>query len=529
MTYVTDPKTKAMPFKDEDDPRKNVTSEGRLDPVAVAIRLRPKVETDMASHFAPSDPKLDLSRTKPVKAILKKRWLQFALIVPNQLIFWLVIFSGLIGTVVPGLNFATAITWYIWFCIVFVLMVVVGRAWCVMCPFGGFGEWIQRKTFFKKTQKSLGFGLKYPKKLAAYGLVSSAVSFLVLTYIEEFFNIAGPGAPHDTAYMVLGIVAFATITFLVFERRTFCRYLCPLSALIGSVGSMGSIAGFRTKDRNACQSCSTKSCMRGGEEGYGCPWYTWVGSADSNSLCGLCTECYKSCPTDNIGLYAQAPLTSVIQPNKKRMDIAVVSAILLGLVVFQQVNALSMFTSLDDWLNKQTHFPQYPNPIDYVGFIALFALVPVAIYKVGAILFSKGTIATTDGTFMTKRSEFRNWFISGSYALLPAIGADYFARQLPKFFKHATRIVPAVAHPFGGTAKALYNYRLLSDSHIVMVQVAIMIIGTLASLYAAAKISKRDLVLTNKGSKVAYAYFAVAILAMSIPMTLLYIPMHAAN
>ena len=257
--------TSSIPYGDdhgEDGPKANPKL--RIDPVAVSINLRPRQTAAAKEHFEATTPKFELTKFKVVSTLAKKRWIQFALIVPNQLIFWLVIFSGLFGTLDPGLNFATAITWYIWFAIVFVLMVVVGRAWCSMCPFGGFGEWIQRKTFFKRTQKTLGLGRKYPQKLAAYGLISSAVSFIVLTFIEEFFNIAGPGTPADTAFMVLGIVLFATASFLIFERRTFCRYLCPLSGLIGSIGAIGAAAGFRTKNRDACYSCESKACMRGG-------------------------------------------------------------------------------------------------------------------------------------------------------------------------------------------------------------------------------------------------------------------------
>lgn len=513
MTFVTDPKTK----------------DNKVDPVAVAITLRRKAPADDNAHFSKTDPKFDISRFPLVKKLLHKRWLQFALIVPNQAIFWLVIFSGLVGTVSPGLNFATAITWYIWFAVVFVLMVVVGRGWCAMCPFGGFGEWIQRKTFFKRTQTTLGLGWKFPERLASYGLLTSAASFVILTYIEEYFNIAAPGAPHDTAFMVIGIVASALLVFLLFERRTFCRYVCPLSSLIGTVGAMGTVAGFRTKDRNACQACSTKSCMRGGEEGYGCPWYTWPGSADSNLYCGLCTECFKACPTDNVGLYLQKPLTSVIAPSHKRMDVAVVAAVLLGLVAFQQVNALGFYTPLDNWLNAHTYFPQYPNPVDYFGFMALFGVIPALVFKGGSMLFSSGTIKKTQGAFLLRRSEFRNWFIAGMYAMVPAIGADYFARQLPKFFKHATRLIPSVVHPFGGTANALYQYRLLQDPKIIAVQLAIMTLGTLGSLYAATKISRSDLVLAKPKSNLARIYFVSVIVLMAVGFTLMYIPMQAAN
>jgi hypothetical protein len=97
------------------------------DPVAVAVRLRPPVRAGVAERFTPTDPPKgwDLAAHPRIARILRSRRFQFALIVPNQIVFWLVISLGLLGTVVPGLNFGTAITWYIWFCLVFVMMVVV--------------------------------------------------------------------------------------------------------------------------------------------------------------------------------------------------------------------------------------------------------------------------------------------------------------------------------------------------------------------------------------------------------------------
>ena len=103
--------------------------------------------------------------------------------------------------------------------------------------------------------------------------------------------------------------------FLVFERRTFCRYLCPLTALIGSAGSMGVVAGFRTRDRNTCLTCRTKACIRGTSNTFACPWSIWPGSADSNLQCGLCTQCFKACPTNNVGMFLQKPLTSLVGPS----------------------------------------------------------------------------------------------------------------------------------------------------------------------------------------------------------------------
>lgn len=492
------------------------------DPISVAVTLRPYKAKGATEHFEKTDPKIDVTKLPAVGPVLSKlmksRKFQFLLIIPNQIIFWIVIASGIFGITDPGRNFGPAITWYLWFCLVFVMMVTVGRAWCSMCPFGGFGEWIQRKAFFKRTQKALGLGKKLPESWAGYGLIISTVSFLILTFIEEYFNIAGPGAPIATSIMVIGIVSFALISFLVFERRTFCRYLCPLSSIIGTVGAMGMVAGFRTRDRNLCLSCGTKDCMRGSDNGYGCPWYTWPGSADSNSLCGLCTECYKSCPSENIGLFVQPPLTSVIAPVRRRFDVGAAIAILLGLVLYQQYNALSWYTGVDDFLNKTLHFPHYPDPIAYVGGILLVA---AAIYFIAQGIRKVGGV--NPGT-PTKVS----WFTTFAYSIIPVTGADYFARQLPKFFKHVPRVASSIANPLG-IHPGLYNVRLLADPTIVSVQLMIMGLGTAASLYTAYKIGKRDLADTSNRPKLTLYMIMIAVFSISVTATLIYIPMHAAS
>ena len=503
------------------------------DPVGVAVHLRPPVRSHMEERFGPTDPPrmLDVARHPRVARLLRSRKLQFALILPNQIVFWVVIFVGALGTAIPGLNFGTAITWYVWFCLVFVMMVVVGRAWCSMCPFGGFAEWIQRRTLWGRAQRRLGLGLKLPESVAQYGFISSVGAFLLLTWIEEYFNIAGPGHPIATSIMVLGIVTSALVFFLVFERRTFCRYFCPLTALIGTVGAMGSVAGFRTRDRDACISCATKDCMRGGEEGYGCPWYTWPGSADSNLSCGLCSECYKSCPSGNVGLYLQPPLTSVVAPTRRRADVAWAVAILWGLVVYQQVNATSIFATVDSWLNRQIGIG-YPNPVDYIGIIAAVAVITAGLVALVAVATRRSNLpAPTKGRFLERTSPYRSYFLPMMYGIIPVVGADYFARQLPKFLAHAPRVVPAAGHlvTLGSTHSGLYTLRIANNPAIVAVQVAVMAAGTLASIWAMWRISGRELV-PVAARPVAARFAAVALpVAFGVAASLLYVIMHAAQ
>ena len=509
-------------------------SDAPADPVSTAVRLGAPRREGLAERFAPTDPQpgLELTRNPRVARFVRNRKFQFLLIVPNQVIFWTVIFVGLAGTAIPGLNFGAAITWYVWFCLVFVMMVVVGRAWCAMCPFGGFAEWIQRRTFWKRTQKTLGLGRKFPEPLARMGFLIPVVSFIVLTWIEEFFNIAGPGNPADTSWMVVGIVSSALIFFLVFERRSFCRYVCPLSTLIGTVGSMGSVAGFRTKDREVCLSCRTKDCMRGSEHGYGCPWYTWPGSADSNLSCGLCSECYKSCPEGNVGLFLQRPLPSVVAPRRRRADVAWGIAALWGLVVFQQFNSTSAYTALDNWLNRYTLIPHYPNPIDYLGIIAVISLLLAGIvWLVSRTLGRRDVPETYRDSFVDRTSRFRAFFVPMAYGLIPVVGADYFARQLPKFFKHSARVVPAVAHIAGfmSTSSSIYQFRILSNGWIVVVQVAVIIAGTAAAAWATWRITGRELVPVSKNALAVRLTTLSVVLACGAAASVLYVLMHAAN
>ncbi len=503
------------------------------DPVPVALRMRPPEREGLEERFASSDPNpgLDITRNPRVARLVRSRKFQFLLILPNQIVFWTVIFVGLLGTAVPGLNFGAAITWYVWFALVFVMMVVVGRAWCMMCPFGGFGEWIQRRTFFQRTQKTLGLGRKFPEPLARAGFLIPVVSFLLLTWIEEFFNIAGPGNPADTSWMVVGIVGSALVFFLVFERRTFCRYICPLTSLIGTIGSVGSVAGFRTRDREVCLNCETKDCMRGGTEGFGCPWYTWPGSADSNLYCGLCSECYKACPEDNVGLFLQRPLTSVVAPRRRRADVAWAVVLLWGLVLYQQINATNGYASFDNWLNSHLHFPHYPNPVAYLGSIALLALATAgAAWGIAALLARRDADLERPGSFVDRGSRFRAFFVPIAYGLIPVVGADYFARQLPKFFQHSARLVPSVQHIFGfsGAHSPIYSTRILSDPRIVLVQVIVIAAGTLGAAWCTWRIAGRELVAVGRSALAVRVTTLGLVAACGVVAALLYVAMHAA-
>lgn len=430
---------------------------------------------------------------------LRSRTWQFQVILPNQILFWVVIVVGLVGPNDPGLNFATAVTWFVWFCLVFVLIVMTGRGWCAVCPFGGLAEGVQRRALWHRpgARRPLGVNRPFPDRVGRYGYLIPVATFAVLTWIEEFFDIAGPGDPPLTSVMVLGIIILAVASFLVFERRAFCRYLCPLSTLIGALGQQAPVAGFRARDRRVCEDCTTKDCLHGNDRGYGCPWFDWPGSVGTNLNCGLCGECFRTCPSDNVGLFATRPLRGLTR-GRRRADVAWAVAWLAGIGVFQQVNALDSYVRLDAWLNSMTSIPHYPNPLDYAVITVLVVLLAATpAWMISRTLLRPGLVMPDRAdTFVYRVSRFRTVFLPLMYAAIPLVSSDYLARQLPKFLANAAKVIPAAGDIVGlgaGVHSPLMSVTLAGPSATVMTQLAVVATGTAVSVVLAVRTVRVEL------------------------------------
>ena len=124
--------------------------------------------------------------------------------------------------------------------------------------------------------------------------------------------------------MVFSAIGLST----VFERRTFCRYLCPVGGFIGLYSQTAPIE-LRIKDKQVCAACEGKPCYNGSSTGYGCPWDVFPGGLAKNTYCGLCMECIRTCPYDNIAVNLRSFSADLAKPSA-RMDEAFKAFIMLG-------------------------------------------------------------------------------------------------------------------------------------------------------------------------------------------------------
>jgi len=248
-----------------------------------------------------------LDRFPRLKRLVIHRSFQFWFLLMNFFVFYLFILSSLWGSPVGNRNIAIVFVWILWwFILKAVLVPLGGRLWCLMCPLPAPAEWISRKSltavYYLKDpirrlhHRYLGLQKDWPKKIQNIWLQN--ILFLVLIS----FGMILITRPLATALLFLFILAGTLILALIFRHRVFCLYLCPVGGFLGTY-SMASMTEVRAIDPSICVKHQDKSCFTGGSGGWACPWNQYVGNMRRNNYCGLCTECIKSCPKENVGFF----------------------------------------------------------------------------------------------------------------------------------------------------------------------------------------------------------------------------------
>lgn len=459
------------------EPRQAIGRQG-----ALAVLERPCEPGNIAPESGPK--KRNLLSSSAIKRLLRWRGFQFSIQVPNVLVYLLVIFAGLFGTQVSTGNFATVMTWIIWWAAIVFTFVFVGRLWCLMCPFSAMAEWLQRAALWTVKRETFGLGWKWPKKLR--NLYVPTILFLILTWVDHQFGLVG--SPLYTAYFVLVILAGAVIVSLLFERRTFCSYVCPIGGLIG-IYSLFASAELRVANKQVCREHKTKNCLVGnGSAGYGCPVRVYPGDMDTNFACTLCTECIKTCPQDNIAINLRPFASDLVSLNEKRLsfDMALLAVVLLGLPTFQ---TLVMVGPWEGWMaSLQQIIPLPQVAIFTLVFLASTLVVPLGLFTVTSRLIR----ALTRGGDVT----FRRLFVNFAFAFIPVGLMMHLAHNVKHLFGEGQTIIPVLSDPFGwgwnllGTANLNLTSPFTADQ-LTVAQFALLVAGQGFATYVAYRIARR--------------------------------------
>jgi polyferredoxin len=385
--------------------------------------------------------------------LLKWRPLQFICALPVLACFMVVLLAGFFGTKVGGRNIAVMLTWVGWLSLMtLVLVPLAGRIWCLVCPLPLLGEYLQRGATVHVREgrtghygnRFFGLGWRWPSRWKGPWL--RLIVFLGLGALSATLA----GQPLWTSMAILTMVIVAAVMSLVWELRAFCRFLCPVAAYL-SAYSTGAPLTVSRRDPKACKQCKQKSCLNGNSHGWACPFGLSVATMRDGSDCGVCTECFKSCPNDNVMLaWRKGPrLTGFSSYGHAWQVIA-----LLVMAAASSLTVHSPWPQVRDMVNvvDKATWPQFTLYAAGLSLLAL-AVVPGMFWSLSwaGIALSK-RMSNRSGQSVPERMAY--WrtgelFRSTSPALIPLGMALWMAFFVSTIMTNFTFLLMTLSDPFG--------------------------------------------------------------------------------
>ena len=230
-------------------------------------------------------------------------------------------------------NGALNLFWAWWWPLILLGYPLVGRLWCSFCPFMVWGEIAQG------IAKQLGWQPRsWPRgEHDDWASPLLAIGFGLILLWEELAHL------ENTAWLssclLLLITAGAVLGSLIFEKRFWCRYLCPIGGMNGLFAKL-SILELRAHAGTCSGSCSSYACFKGGPadgEGLataGCPLGTHPAHLSDNRNCVLCLTCVQACPHRSVQLSLRPPAADLRLPlNVPRGEPLLILILFGGLVL----------------------------------------------------------------------------------------------------------------------------------------------------------------------------------------------------
>jgi len=276
-----------------------------------------------------------------IKSLLKSRWYPLIFVLPTTIVFAVLISQLFFGSLQPSNNFGSVMVWILLWPVLPVLYFMFGRLWCSICPLSKVSDVVQKK---------VGLHRKVPKLLQQYGVWMMLIIFLTVTWADVTIGIVE--SPLNTGYLLLFVLGGVVFTGAVFERRTWCRYVCFLGGLSSNY-SMSSALELRT-DQKICSKCSTPTCYKGDGKVDGCSMFEYPRTMDSNRFCNFCSNCVKTCPHDSVRISLRVPTSELWFIKKPRLEESILASILIGLVVVQTIVMLEVWEPFMTWFEGTT-------------------------------------------------------------------------------------------------------------------------------------------------------------------------------
>jgi polyferredoxin len=430
---------------------------------------------------------LNLLDILSLRKLLQWKYIQTVFQVPLSIFLGILIFLAMIDIQDTGTNLSSILIWTVWWAGIIFTFVLVGRLWCFMCPVGAISEWIFR--IFKPNRI-------FPARFRNVWLAN--FMFLLLTWLD--IQVGVVRHPMVTGSLLIGITAVAIVVGLLFQRRSFCRYLCPIGGLIG-IYSMFSAVELRSKDFEVCRSHNRKECYLGNEKGRGCPMFEMIPTMDSNNLCTFCGECIKSCPKNNLILRIRPFFKDAWTTRKRCLDEAALAIVLVGICIFVTGDMLEPWKG---WMESAMKIiPSNQFGIEY-RYTAELITKSILYFSVSLLLVpGLMLLASAISNRLVRKDNphgLKQTFITFGYMFIPIGLSLHLAHNLGHLLNESGKVIPAfqrVINTFTPFYIGEPNWRLgaqplIDASLLYWIQMGLFLVFYIFSLYAGYRLAMNN-------------------------------------
>ncbi|HAX74364.1 MAG TPA: AAA family ATPase [Cyanobacteria bacterium UBA11372] len=403
--------------------------------------------------------------------------------------FALVVIILFIGPQTRNQNFALNAFWAWWWPLVLLGFPFVGRLWCAVCPFMIYGEVTQKLSLWLWPRQLKRWPRESAEKWGGWFLFGL---FTLIFLWEELWNL------ENTAYLssclLLLITAGAMIFSALFERRFWCRYLCPIGGMNGLFAKL-SMTELRAQQGTCSAECTTYQCYKGGPqkgegmETDGCPLYSHPAQLEDNRDCVLCMTCLKACPHRSVELNLRPPGIELWTTHVPRTYEVALLMLLLGGIFLHRLPEIQSILGLN--LNLTQFWPHFG-----VSLAALIVPVTIPFLAYGVIKLFQGSLKPRS-------------FVELAYGYLPLVWGGSLAHYLRLGLGEAGRIIPVTFATFGLNGEAL-PILVAHPAVIAFLQGTTLIASVLLSAILTQKIARQPFRLLLP------QHFATVILAVSL-------------
>lgn len=369
-------------------------------------------------------------------------------------LFLAVIIAGLFGTPDPKRNLSTVLTWNLWWVLVIISVLFLGSAWCSVCPWNALADWLVKRRLWRRPGRTVSLNLRAPRLLRR---VWPALLLLVgLTWLELAWGATA--SPVLTAVLALVMVMLAAVCLVLFERKAFCRYYCPVGRTIGFYSQLAPVE-LRSVDPDVCRRCTTLECYHGTDVIEPCPTNLTMGRFAQSTYCTSCGNCVLSCPYRNVAWRLRSLAAEARVGARPHWDEAWFLVALWAITTFHGLSMTPYWAERVRALAGVLHESGHQ--------VGSFTLAMAG--AVGALILVYLLWAALARRLAARNVSFKRWISVLSFTTLPVAFSYHVAHNLSHLARETGDLEQVLADPLGLDAAASAPMVLRTEQMSMMI------------------------------------------------------------